>query len=295
MNTLGESVKTQELFDVAARTQVVGTYGSKVIDAVACDSCVVILNSAKSSAGTGVSMAVKMQESDAVARGSKDDSGATADNDVKLRSAADTAIKLSAKITQAGARQISKVFLKLKRLGTIAAGKVVTVTLETDSVGNPSGTAIHADATASVLCSAIGTAYEWVEFAFTRPVDIADTTVFHIVLTGDYDVSTSLCIILATDTVTSGGDYNIYTTTWGTLSATTKVVGYVEQYNFSDVSGDTFTAVTETAASHQAKEWELLATKRNLRLLATITGASASFVCGASMVIRGNKEFPVAG
>jgi hypothetical protein len=286
MQLIGEETKTQELFDIASRTTVVGTYGSKVIERGTARSCIAILNSAKSAAGSTTSLAIKMQESDAVTRG-VDSSSASADNDVKLRSAADTAIKLSKKFTQSGARQISKVFLKLKSLGSITAGKIVTARIETDSTGDPSGTLVHADATASVLCSAIATSYGWVEFAFSRPIDLANATVYHIVLIGDYDVSSSNCIILATDTVASGGDYNIYTTTWGTMSTTQVVNCYAEQYNFSDISSYTFTAVDELAASHQAKEWSLLTQKQYLRAKATVTGTSADFTCGASIVIDG--------
>lgn len=294
MNHVGEEIAVKELFHNQARTQAVGAYGSKVVNHRSFASSVFVLQSAKSSAGTGVSLAVKMQESDDAIRGSKDDSAGAVDNDVKLRSAANTAIKLAAKVTQTGARQIKSVSLRLKRLGTIAAGKVATITLETDSTGNPSGTAVHEDAVANVLCTAIGTEYQWVEFAFPRAVDVADTTVFHIVLSGDYTESADNCIVLAVSDVASGGDYNIYDTTWGTLDDTKKVVGFDLEFNFSDMSGAAFSNVDETADSFQTKDLVLSDKKPNVRALATITGASASFVCSACAILGESPDAPVS-
>lgn len=283
---IGNLIKDSALFPLAARTTVVGTYGSEVVDRVGFESAVHRLSSAASSAGTGVSLAVKLQSSGNVARG-YDNSAGAADAGVELRKGSNDNYRLSIKFTQSGARQINKVFLKLKNTGTITAGKIVTVTIETDSTGNPSGTAVHADATANVLCNAIGSSYQWVEFAFVRPVDLADATVYHIVLTGDYTAHATNCIVLATSTVASGGNFNIYDSSWGTMSTTDKGVGYVEQYNFSDVTSQAFTAVTEAAGSFQSKKVDLRSSGRYLRHLATVTGTSASFQCSSSISLGG--------
>ena len=294
MQTLGERISTTELLPIAARTTTVGTYGSAVIDRVEKDSSRVILHSAASSAGTGVSLAVKMQESDAAGAGSFDNRSGT-EVAVELRKGSNDNIKLAAKVTQSGARQVKSVFLRLKNVGTIASGKTVTVTLETDSSGDPSGTAIHADATATVLCSSIDSSFDWVEFELTRPVDIADTTVFHIVLSGNYTESSSNYIAWATETVGSGGDFNIFDSAWGGVSSTTAAMGYIEEYNFSDISGAAFTAVDETAGSFQELDVELSERKRYLRALATVTGTSASFQCGAHIILGNAAERHVSG
>ena len=76
MQTLGEKTQTSELFDIAARTTTVGTYGSKDIDKRGFDSSLCILNSAASSAGSSVTLDVKMQESDPVARSQDNSTGA---------------------------------------------------------------------------------------------------------------------------------------------------------------------------------------------------------------------------
>lgn len=294
MDQLGEQIKVSELLPIATRTQTVGTYGSAVVDRKDFLSAVAVLSSNKSTAGSSVSLACKMQHSIDLARGYDNSTGAES-TDVKLRDGTASNIKLSAKFTQSGARQIAKVFLRLKSLGTITAGKTVTVTIETDSTSDPSGTAVHADATASVLCSTIGTSYEWVEFELTRPVDLADATPYHVVLTGDYDVSSSNCVILATTTVASGGNFNYFDAAYTTMSTTEKVVGYIEEYNFADVSGWAFTAVSELADSFQSDDADLSALNAKIRMLATITGASASFVCGANVILGSAKELPVAG
>lgn len=296
MNTLGESVKTQELFDIATRVTTVGTYGSKVVDAVGFKSSVVSLNSAKSSGGSSVTLDVKMQTSEPVARG-LDDSGATEDNDVQLRDAGASNIELGAKFTQSGGRQIKSVFLRLKKEGTITSGKVVTVEIQGDSGGNkPDDTLVHADATATVETDDIAAAFGWVEFELTRPVDLATSTAYWIVLEGDYTESTTNCITLATDTVASGGNFNYHDADWtGSLITTQTVLAFIEQYNFEDVSGAEFDTVDELAASFQSLDMELKSLDRYLRALATVAVSSASFIFGAEIALGSAQVEPVSG
>lgn len=295
MDTLGEKTKTQELLDIAARVTTVGDYGSKVIDRRGFDSSICILNSAKSSAGSSTTLDVKMQDSAPVARGTKDDATGAADNDYQLRDASTSNIKFSAIITQSGARQIESVSLKLKKEGTITSGKIVTVRLETDSTGDPSGTLVHADATIDVETDDIAAAYAFVKFTFPRAVDIADTTVYHIVLTGDYTESTSNCITLAVSDVASGGDFNFFDAAWDTQSTVLKVVGYVEEYNFSDISGAAFATVDELTAAFEKIDVELVGKNQFVRALATVAVSSASYQCGASIVLGNPSLKPVTG
>lgn len=296
MQTLGERTKSSELFDIAARVTTVGTYGSAVIDRIGFDSALSILNSAASTAGSSVSLAVKMQDSDVTGRGFDNSTGA-ADVDNDLRDGTASNIELGLQFTQSGARQIKSVWLNLKKKGTITSGKVVTVQVHGDTGGEkPDDTLVHADAAATVETDDIAATYGLVEFALTRPVDLADATAYWIVLEGDYDVSSTNCISLATTTVASGGNFNWHDADWdATMVTTKKGVAYTEEYNFGDITNATFTAVDELATSHQKIDVELPAEKRYIRALATVTGASASFQCGASLVLGRANKMPVSG
>lgn len=286
---LSEDIKVVQLFAAGAKTV---TDTSVVIDREEFDAAVAVLDSAAASSGD--TLDVKLQSSDPDEIGTKDGRALTADNDFELRSNTATHIKISCMFTQSGARQIRKVYLYLKKKGTITSGKKVTVTLETDSTGSPSGTAVQAHATADVLCSAISTSYGWVEFAFTKPVTVANSTVYHIVLTGDYDVSGTNNVMIGTDTVASGGDFDYYDAAWTGTSSTIKVLAQTWQYNFADISSAAFTQVTSAAVSYQTKDVSLIGSKRYVRALATVAGnGSESINCAAALVLGDCKVKPV--
>lgn len=294
MDLLQNQINVQELFDPAARVTTVGTYGSKVIDRIDYGACVAVLNSAASSAGTSVTLDVVVQEADAAAANSIfDRSDGDEDTDVELRKDSNDNIKLAVQFTTVAACTISSVFLRLKKAGTITSGKIVTCRIETDSSDDPTGTLVHADATKDVETDDIDSAYSWVEFAFDRPVDLAAATAYHIVLTGDYTESDTNCVKMATSTVASGGTFNIFDSAWGGISATDAGVGYIFTYTFADISGAEFTTVDETAASFEEVEIDLRPQKRYIRAKATVAGSSASFICGASVVLGNAKTVPV--
>lgn len=296
MQTLGERTKTSELLDIATRVTTVGTYGSKVLNRVGFLSSLCILHSAASTAGSSVTLDVKMQDSDVTSKGYDNTTGAASvDND--LRDGTASNIELGLQFSQSGARQIKSVWLNLKKKGTITTGKVVTVQIHGDSGGEkPDDTLVHADATATVETDDIAATYGLVEFELTRPVDLADSTEYWIVLEGDYDVSSSNCISLATTTVASGGNFNWHDADWDSTMVTTKKgVAYTEQYNFGDITDGDFDTVSELAASFQKLDVELKTEKTFIRALATVAVSSASFICGVSIVLGEASDMPVSG
>jgi hypothetical protein len=162
----------------------------------------------------------------------------------ELREAANSKVKLAATYTTVAASQVDSVWLMLKRAGTIAAGKILTLTVEGDNSGAPTGTALGTAGT--VLCSSIGTTFDWVKFTFSKPVDLAATTKYHFVLAGDYDVSGTVNIIWRSLTVASGGNSQANDGSSWAATATEDLELRTLNYSFADISGTSQT-VADTA------------------------------------------------
>jgi hypothetical protein len=289
---VGNDVKVSELFPVQARTQVVGTYGSYAIDRMNYGSCVSLLHSAKSSAGSACTLAVVMQESDAPVVGSKELRTATSVVEKKVRTDS-TNLKIGCKFTQTGARQINSVSLYLKKTGTLTAGKAIIVTLQTNNSGVPSGTLVSADAIDSLLVDSLTTSYAFKKFTFQKPIDVANSSIYHVVVDGNYDLSAANYVSAGAKTVASGGDYNLADSAgWNATVATTQVLAFDEEFNFSNITGGSFTGVTELAPSIQTVSTNLAGAKRYVRAKATIVGTSASFQSGASIILGDPKTKP---
>lgn len=221
---------------------------------------------AKSDAGTNPTLVVKVQSSDPVATGySYLSAGET---ETKLKTGAATLIRHALTFTQSGARSVKSVSFVMKKIGTIATGKKVTVELQSDNSGSPSGTALGS--TTIDIDTEISTAFAYVKATFATPVDLADATVYHFVVTADYDASSSNCVVLRSKTVASGGTQQTYDSSW-TAVATESYEAFVEQYQFTDLA--TFTQVT-TAASAQERNVSMEATDAILRAYATIGGTN---------------------
>jgi hypothetical protein len=240
-------------------------------------------------AGTSPTLACKLQGSSAPARGLEYTTvGATA---TELREGASTNIELALSFTQSGARSIKRVALYLDKQGTLAAGKLLTLKIETDSTGNPSGTAVTNGTSNTVdIDTAVGTTAGWVVFTFAKPVDLADATVYHFVLSGDYTASGTNNVRLYSKTVASGGTLNPSTdgTTFAGVTTTEAVMVYVDQYTFADITGGGFTSLsTAGTASIQTVELNADSLPQFVRLYSTIGGTSnpawttAAFVSGA--------------
>lgn len=155
------------------------------------------------------------------------------DEDTVLRSGTTNALKLGAKFTQDGTRQIKKVILQLKKNGTITEGKKVFVEIFADTAGSPSGAALATSET--VLCSALGTSYGDAEFEFETAFEVSDATTYHIVLCGDYDASAENNVTWSTKGSIGAGAGNLNTlndTTW-TPDTTKSAMFEISQQNFT--------------------------------------------------------------
>lgn len=231
-------------------------------------------------AGTNPTLACKLQGSAGWTVGQSYTTTGT--NDIVLRNNTNDNIKLAAKFTQSGAGQVKRVGLKLKKNGTITSGKILTLTLETNNAGDPSGTALGTAVT--VQTDSIGTAYDWVVFTFTNPVDVADGTVYWLVLAGDYTVSSSNNITWRTATVASGGNANVFDSAWAAVS-TNSAEFYLHQYVFSDITGGAFTSLsTAGTASVQSLEFNADSLPPVIRLYSTLGGTSSPAWTTAALV-----------
>jgi len=231
--------------------------------------------------GSGVTLNVKFQASDPAALGSNYNE--TGDTDKPLNKVTSGKTKVAVQFTQSGARSVKRVALKLKKAGTIASDKILTLTIETDSSGAPSGTALG---TATILANSVGAAYDWYDFVFTAPVDVANSTVYHLVLTSNYTASDSNYISWQGLTVASGGNAEDYTA-WADI-ATLSLLYRVFQYNFADVSGAAFTEVGN-AAAFEAIHFAVGDAKRIVRAVATVAGGTATG--NSSCVMLAHKRF----
>lgn len=242
-------------------------------------------------AGTNPTLACKLQGSASATRGYDYQVTGTTDN--KLRSGASTNTKLSLKFTQSGAAQVKRVALKLKNGGTITAGKVVALAIQSDSAGSPSNTALGTSANVDIN-NVITSSYGWVVFTFANPVDLADATVYHFVLSGDYTANSSNCVYWYSTTVASGGTVETSTdgTTWAAVTSTEKFQAYADQYAFADITGGGFTTVsTAGTASVQALELYAPSLPAVVRLYSTIGGTSnPAFTVGATATAMLRQE-----
>ncbi len=231
--------------------------------------------------GSGVTLNVKFQASDPAALGGSYNE--TGDTDKALNKETSGKTKIAVQFTQSGARSIKRVALRLKKTGTIASDKLLTLTIETDSSGAPSGTALG---TATILANSVGATYDWYDFVFTAPVDVANSTVYHLVLTSNYTASDTNYISWQGLTVASGGNAEDYTP-WKDIT-TLNLLYRVFQYSFADISGAAFTEVGN-AAAFEAIHFPVADAKRIVRAVATVAGGTATG--NSSCVMLAHKRF----
>lgn len=237
--------------------------------------------------GTNPTLDVKIQNSPALARGLNTIAvGATY---TKLRIGATDNVELAATWTQSGARQIKKMSLFLKNNGTITAGKILTLTINADSTGDP-GSVLGTSAT--VLCSDVPTAGGYVTFTFATPVNLADATAYHAVLTGDYTADATNNITWRSKTVASGGNQKIKDAAWAAVVATEAFEIYAEQYNFADASGYTIAQIT---SANQVKRLGIphWAVGRHIRPVFTLAGTNPNFTVSCLALVHASRR-PVA-
>lgn len=226
----------------------------------------------KNKAGTTPTLDVKLQQAGLPVVGQNYTTAGTTTN--KLRAGATTTVKLGAKFTQSGAKSIKYVDLWLKKAGTLAASQTLTLDINTNNSGVPSATSLGTSATVDID-SVVTTSYAWVRFTFAKAVDLADATIYHMVLSGSYTASTSNYVDWNSNTVASLGNSSTFDNTNWTAVATESFNFIAQETTFTDITGGAYTQVT-TAASHQTKNFELETTVSGLvRPYVTIGGTSS--------------------
>jgi hypothetical protein len=193
---------------------------------------------AKSDAGTSPTLAVKLQNAPEQSRlpevvGAGDDA-------IAHRTGTDTAISIGAAFTLAAARTIAAVVLPLAKNGTVSSG-TLTLAIQADSDGDPSGSDLVTSTSAAADVSADGSN---VEFRFANPHDLAAGD-YWLVLTSDVTLSATNNIEWRSTAVESGGNAAVFDEAWA-AEPTHDLEHWCESYQFADISGAAFTAVAAT-------------------------------------------------
>lgn len=236
----------------------------------------------KNSAGSSPTLTRKLQGSSALTRGLVQTTAGATDTNIKTSSTVNTLVGL--KFTQAAARSIKRVAFQIKKQGTLAAGKKLTLALYADNAGAPAASATATAGTVDID-TVVTTSYAWVVFTFANPVDLADATVYHFVLSADYTASASNSCLVRSLTVASGGTLETKTDTTWSVTATESVEVYVDQYAFADITGGSFTQATDTVDVNESKEFEADQIPPIVRIYDTIGGTSnPAFYAGAHVV-----------
>ncbi len=236
------------------------------------------------SAGTNPTYAAKLQTSGPAVRGNQFISvGATSN---KLKAGASTTVQLGAQFTQTGSKSISTISVMLDKIGTITAGKLVTVGIYTDSGGDP--TTLLGSATIDID-SLVSTTYGYVTVTFASPIDLTDATVYHIVLSADYTASATNCVQWRSLTVASGGNFESYNATIWADTATESLEFYTQVRTYVDVVGGGFTGAT-SVASRQTINLPASSISEHVRLYGTIGGTSSPAFTVALDVIAESQQ-----
>ena len=114
---------------------------------------------------------------------------------------------------------VIKVKLWLKKAGTPAGTDTVTLEIQSDNSGVPSGTEVtNGVATAVDISDIITTSYAWVTFSFATAPSLTAGTQYHLVLTGAFTVSETNYILWGADNydvIYADGSMSVYDgTTW---------------------------------------------------------------------------------
>lgn len=105
--------------------------------------------------------------------------------------AAHTYMKQGFQLDGSGVWHLVKTELRCQRYNNPSGDVWVEVWGDTSGVPDPSSVISGASNAVKVDASTIGTSVAWVEFGFTSPVSLAKGTPYHLVLAGDYAISTT--------------------------------------------------------------------------------------------------------
>lgn len=136
--------------------------------------------------------------------------------EIALRNAAADNVELAAKWTQAKETTIEKVALRLKRAGTIAAGKSVQVRIVKNTSGLPGSELVAISGL--VAADTLSTSFALVDFTFLEKAVLEEGGIYHLVLVGNYDDSSSNHIKWRSKTVASGGNQEIKDAGWAAVA-----------------------------------------------------------------------------
>ena len=161
------------------------------------------------SAGTGSTLVAAVQSADVA---SLVDSRAEGSTDIILREDTTVNLTLASSCTLTADATVSKVYLRLKRGGTVAASKYIKLEVQSDSSDDPDDTALITATT--IDPTTIATSYDYVAFTFPSLVDLASATDYHFVLSGNYDVHGTNYIAWSATTVASGGTLSYFNAAW---------------------------------------------------------------------------------
>lgn len=116
---------------------------------------------------------------------------------------------------------VIKVKLWLKKTGTPAGTDTITLAIQTNSSGVPSGTPVtNGTATAVDISDTLTTSYAWVTFTFATAPSLTAGTQYHLVLSGAFTVSGTNYVLWGIDNydvIYPDGSMSVYDgTTWTT-------------------------------------------------------------------------------
>ena len=114
---------------------------------------------------------------------------------------------------------VTKIRLWLKKTGTPAGTDTLTLVIQTNSSGVPSGSAVTNGTSSTVdISDTLTTSYAWVEFTFTTNPSLTAGTQYHLVLQGAFTISTSNYVQWGADNydiIYANGSMSYYDdTTW---------------------------------------------------------------------------------
>jgi len=205
--------------------------------------------------------------------GLEENASTTQDTDKALKSSgADS--KLAQQITATGTRSVKRVLLWMKRVGSGAG--TLSLSIQTDAAGLPSGTPITDGTATAVNFNTLGTTYDWIVFEFATPPSLNISTVYHLVLeSSGYTYSAGVLeAVLGIDQSSpgyTGGELETYDgATWTTHSPAADAcfrVAVVAINSYSDGTATT-KSITSRSASSQVGFVQL-------RLIALFANADA--------------------
>lgn len=188
--------------------------------------------------------------------------------------------KLAQGFQVTGTQTIGSVTLWLKKTGSPTG--TLTLRIETDNSGDPSGTLADNDLTTTVSESSLGTSYADVTFTFSTPASISGSTQYHLVLSTDRSGSVNNYVTWGIDTsspgYTDGELKSENSSSWSaeTADGVFEVFGEGTQYDEPlSISSDTGAAAEMGVRFDDGagSDDDTMTTFQNL------TGATADIVC----------------